>query len=107
MLDNRNRGRSLTARPRRLDTLRRIRNRGLGCALANFNPLQANIQSRIIHHREHCSDPRHFGADQVTSTSVIIAERKHARRRGMNAQLMLNRHTANVIAAAIGANFWH
>ena len=90
-----------------MNALGGISNRGLRRALANFNTLKTNIQPRIVHHREHRAYPAHFGADQMPGTRVIIAKCQHARRRSMDTELMLNRNTAHIVAAAIGADFGH
>ena len=103
MLDNR--GAALNA-------IFRIGQRRLRRAFADLDTLQPDVEPRIVHHREHRTHPAHFGTDQPAPAIIIIAIGQDARRRSVDAKLMLDRYAADVIGfgkAAIGrgAELWH
>ena len=56
--------------------------------------------ARVVHHGEHVGEPAAFLADQVAHRAAVVAERHHAGRAGMDAELVLERHAAQVVALA-------
>ena len=64
-------------------------------------PSIADADAGIVHHREHVSHPGLLLADEVADGAfAAVAERHHARRGGMNSQLVLERDDLEVVALA-------
>ncbi len=80
--------------------LARIGERLLRGALGDADALQTDMQPGAVHHGEHAAMPRVFLADQVTDGAAIVAEDHGAGRRAVDAELVLDRMRANVVARA-------
>ena len=71
--------------------------------LGNRHALQADVDAGMVHHGEHGRHAPVLLADQIADAGVLVAERHHAGGAGMDAQLVLQRHAAHVVAHARAA----
>ena len=69
-------------------------------ALRDRHALQADRETRIVHHREHAVEPAVFLADQPAGRAAIVAVHHRAGRRAVNAELVLDRMAARIVARA-------
>ena len=83
-----------------LPPLARISERMLGGGLGDRDPLEADRKPRPVHHGEHAGDAVVLLAHEVADRSALVAEHHGAGRRGMNAELVLDRLRAHVVALA-------
>ena len=81
----------------------RIGDRLLRGTFGNADALQADGEAGAVHHREHASHARILFADKVADRAAIIAEHHRAGRRTMDAELVLDRMRAHVVARARSA----
>ena len=72
--------------------------------LRHRHTLHRNTQPRGIHHGEHAGQPAMRWPYQLTNSAF---KRHHTGRARVDAQLVLDRHAGNRIAAAIGQEFRH
>ncbi len=77
----------------------RISERLLIGLLADRHALQADAEPRRIHHHEHRRQAAVLLADQIGGCAARIAIDHHASRRSVNAELVLDRGAAQVVAA--------
>ena len=99
MLDDRARSGGRAERAALL-ALARILQRLLRRPLGDADALQADREAGEVHHREHAGEPAVLLADQVADRAAIIAVHHGAGRRGVNAELVLDRMRAHVVARA-------
>ena len=83
-----------------LPALPRVGERLLGGALGDGDALQRHGEAGLVHHREHAGHAAVFLADQVADRAALVAEHHGAGRRGMDAELVLDRVRAHVVARA-------
>src|SRR5262245_15971571 len=81
-----------------LFALARIGERLLGRALGDRNALQRDRQAGLVHHGEHAGHAAVLLADEETGGAAVVAIDHGAGRRGMNAELVLDRMGAGVVA---------
>ena len=81
--------------------LARIAKRLLQRALGDRHALQADRQPRPVHHGEHAGHALVLLADEVADRAAVIAIDHGAGGRGMDAELVLDRMRAHVIARAV------
>ena len=93
------RRRSVRARAA-LAALVRIGQRLLRRALGDGDALQADREARIVHHREHAIEPAVLLADQPADRAALVAIDHRAGRRAVNAELVLDRVAARIVARA-------
>ena len=67
-------------------------------ALRDRDALQPNRKAGLVHHGEHAGHAAVFLADQVTGGAPAVTENHRAGRRSMNAELVLDRMRAHVVA---------
>src|SRR5437867_2991717 len=67
------------------------------CAFADANTFKADIQSCMVHHREHTGQSAVCFADQVAHGSDLVAEGHGSSRTRVDAKLVLNAGTAKVV----------
>ena len=84
-----------------LDALAGIGHGLLHRPLGDRHALQADIEAGIVHHREHRRHALILFADQPAGRAAIVAIGHDAGRRGVNAELVLDRHAAEVVRRAI------
>src|SRR5215472_7413507 len=97
MRDNRARTSFHAGRPA-LFALTRVGERLLGRALGDRDALQPDRQARLVHHGEHAGHAAVLLADQEPGGAAVVAIDHGAGRRGMNAELVLDRMGAGVVA---------
>src|SRR4029077_12411249 len=85
-----------TARAAFARILHGLLRRGLGDRYA----LQADREPRLVHHGEHAGHAAVLLADQETGRAALIAIHHGAGRRRMDAELVLDRMGAHVVARA-------
>ncbi len=78
----------------------RIGQRLLRGALGDRDALQADAQPRLVHHGEHAGHAAVLLADQETHGAAVVAKHHGAGRRGVDAELVLDRMHAHVVARA-------
>ena len=93
-------GRALAGAAAPLHAGARVVRRLLEGALGDRVALQADRQPRRVHHDEHVFEAAIGLADQVAHGAIAFAERHHAGGTGMDAELVFDRHAAQVIARA-------
>ena len=76
----------------------RISGRLLGGALGDADALQADRESRAVHHGEHAGHTGILFADQKAGSAATIAEHHGAGGRAVDAELVLDRMRAHVVA---------
>src|SRR5579859_7914708 len=81
-----------------LDALVRIAQRTLIGSLRHANAFDAHRKSRRIHHDEHVFEPAVLFTDQLANGTAILAISEHAGGTRMDAELMLDRDAAHVVA---------
>ncbi len=86
--------------PRGLDPLACVHLRLLGGTLADLHALVADIDARVVHHREHRHEPAVLRADQFADAFAFVAIGHHAGGRGVDAELVFDADTANIVALA-------
>ena len=99
MRDDRARARWRAARAA-LPALARIGERLLGRALGDGHALQPDRQPRLVHHGEHAGHAAVLLADEEAGGAAIVAVDHGAGGRGMDAELVLDRMRARVVARA-------
>jgi hypothetical protein len=62
--------------------------------------LQPDREARVVHHREHVLEAAILLADQVAGGAALVAVGHHAGRAGVDAELVLDRDAAQVVALA-------
>ena len=72
-------------------------------ALGNTDAFQADIQTGVVHHREHVRQALVGFADQITDGALFLAERHDGRGATVNAHLVLDRSTDQVVTGAQAA----
>ena len=82
------------------ETLKEESERALVDQIRRLHALQPDVQPRIVHHREHRAHAAMLRPDQLADAIVMVAERQHAGRRGVQAHLVLDRHDAHVVERA-------
>ena len=82
---------------RTLDPLARVRRGLLAGAFRYPDHLQSDAQAHVIHHREHGGETFVLAANEVTLRTAVIAERKHAGRAGVDPELVLDGHRADIV----------
>ena len=92
---------------RGLDALGSVIGRLLRRALADLDALIADIDARIVHHREHRREPAIFGTHQLAHAFAIVAIAHDAGGRGVDAELVLDADAAQIIAAAERSIWFH
>src|SRR3546814_18679040 len=85
------------ARERRLDALGGKALRLLRRALADLDALATDHQPRIVHHHEHRAHAAHFLADDLAQAILVLAIDHHRGRRGVAAELVLDRGAAHAV----------
>ena len=83
-----------------LPAVARIGERLLRRALGDADALQADGEPRAVHHGEHAGHAGVFLADQKSDGAGIVAENHGAGRRAVDAELVLDRMGADVVARA-------
>ena len=83
-----------------LFALPRVGQRLLRGAFGDADALQPDGEPRAVHHGEHARHAGIFFADQVADRTVAIAQHHGAGRRTMDAELVLDRVGADVVAGA-------
>ena len=68
--------------------------------LCNGNALNANGITRSVHHDEHVFKTPVFLADQIADGAAVITILKHSGRAGLDAHLVFNADTVNIVASA-------
>ena len=66
--------------------------------LCNGNTLNANSITRSVHHDEHVFKATVFLAYQIADGAAVIAILKHSGRAGLDAHLVFNADTVNIVA---------
>src|SRR5579875_3706254 len=89
---------------RALLALARIADRLLGRALGDRHALQADGKPRAIHHREHARHALVLFADEKTGRAALVAIDHGAGRRGVDAELVLDRMGAHIVASPVRQN---
>ena len=69
-------------------------------ALGDADALQPDREARIVHHREHAIEPAVFLADQPADRAALVAVDHGAGRRAVDAELVLDRMAARIVARA-------
>ena len=100
MGDDRRRFRRRHAGGAALPAFARIGERLLGGALGDPDALQADGKPRVVHHGEHAGHAAVFLADEIADRAAMVAEDHRAGRRGVDAELVLDRMRAHVVAGA-------
>ena len=100
MGDDRRRLRRLHAGGAALPALARVGHRLLRGGFGDADALQADRKPRAVHHGEHAGHAGILLADEVADRAALIAENHRAGRRAVDAELVLDRMGANVIAGA-------
>src|SRR5688572_19616724 len=90
-----------------LNPLAGIRERSLVGTLGDGDTLQPDADPHVIHHRKHRAHSRVLRTHEVANAWAVFAEAHRARRRGMDAELVLDRHATNVIAGASNEELRH
>ena len=85
--------------------LARIGHRLLRRALGDRHALQADREPRAVHHGEHAGHALVFLADEEADGAAFVAVDHGAGGRGMNAELVLDRMRAHVVARAVRQEF--
>ena len=83
-----------------LAALARIGERLLGGAFGDADALQADRQPRPVHHGEHAGHAGILFADDEAGGAAVVAEDHRAGRRAVDAELVLDRMRAHVVAGA-------
>src|SRR5262249_45988183 len=78
----------------------RVGERLLSRALGDRDALQRDRQAGLIHHGEHAGHATVLLADKEAGGAAVVAVNHGAGRRGMNAELVLDRMGAGVVARA-------
>ena len=76
-------------------------------AVGNGNALHAHSKTGCVHHDEHVLQATVFFTHQVANGTAVVTKLQHRRRAGLDAQLVLDRHTPGVIACAQRAIVTH
>ena len=100
MSDDRRRFRCLHSGAAALPALARKAKRLLRGAFGDADALQTDRQPRPIHHGEHAGHAGILLADEVADGAALIAENHRAGRRAVDAELVLDRMRAHVVAGA-------
>jgi hypothetical protein len=91
----------LGVRAAALAALLRVRERLLVGALGDREPLDADPEPGVVHHREHAAHAGVRLADEVADrTLALLAVGHHARRGRVDAELVLERDAGDVVALA-------
>ena len=80
--------------------LARVGERLLRGALGNGDALQPDRQAGVVHHREHAGEAAIFLADEIADGAAMVAVDHGAGRRAVDAELVLDRVRAHVVALA-------
>src|SRR6185437_14132581 len=67
-------------------------------ALRNRVALETHGETRRVHHDEHVLEPAIRLADQIADRPLLLAECHDTRRARMNAELVLDRDAADIVA---------
>ena len=81
-----------------LDPLPGVGERGLIGALGDRQALEADLEAGVVHHGEHRAHAALLLADQVADRAVVVPERHDAGGAGVDAELVLQRDAAHVVA---------
>ncbi len=65
--------------------------------LGDRQPLDADREPGVVHHGEHVGEAAAFLADQIAHRAAIVPEGHHAGRAAVDAELVLQRHAAQVV----------
>ena len=71
-------------------------------ALGDPDALHADAEAGEIHHHEHVLEAAVLLADDVTDRALVVAEGEHRGRARVDAELVLERHAADVVARCRG-----
>ena len=82
----------------RLHAIPRIAERLLRRPLADLDALVADIDARIVHHREHRREAAVGRADQFADALVIVAIAHDAGGRGVDAEFVFEADAAHIVA---------
>ena len=80
--------------------LARVGERLLSRALGDRDALQRDRQAGLVHHGEHAGHAAVLLADKEAGGAAVVAVNHRAGRGGMNAELVLDRMGAGVVARA-------
>ena len=86
-----------------LHALARIGHCALVGAIGEADALHANAEAGEVHHHEHVLEAAILFADEVTDRAAVIAEGENRRGARVDAELVLERHAAHVVARAEAA----
>ena len=100
MRDDRRRLLRRHARNAALPAFARVGDRLLGGAVGDADALQSDRKPRAVHHREHAGHAGILRADQVAGCTAIVAKDHRAGRRAVDAEFVLDRMRAHVVALA-------
>ena len=83
-----------------LHALARVRHGLLVGAVREAHALRADAEAHVVHHGEHGGEALVRLADEVAHRTPLAAEREHAGRARVDAELVLDRHRDDVVALA-------
>ena len=86
-----------------LHAILRVAERLLPGPFGDPDTLQPDREAGLVHHDEHVLEPAVRLTDQPADRAFAVAEGEHGRRAGMDAELVLDRHAAHVVARARAA----
>jgi len=72
----------------------------LGGAFGDLHALRADIDTGVVHHREHRLHAAKLAADHLADALVLLAISHDAGRRSVDPDLVLDRHTGHIIRCA-------
>ena len=101
--DARGRGILRRAGDAALHALARVGHRALIGAIGDADALHPHAEARVVHHHEHVLEAAILLADEVADGAAVVAEREHRGRARVDAELVLERHAAHVVARAEAA----
>ena len=83
-----------------LHPLPRVGHRFLIGALGGTETLQAHLEARLVHHREHAGEALILLAHQIANRSAVVAVGHDTGGTTVNTQLVLNGDRVGVVALA-------
>ena len=83
-----------------LHPLPRVGHRLLISALGGTETLQAHLEARLVHHREHAGEALILFTHQVTDRTAVVAVGHDTGGTAVNTQLVLNGDRVGIVALA-------